>query len=78
MATIAVRDLVRSYGAVRAVEIDAAYVRSLIAEDAELGRELESRLLAVAADRLQAARNRLVELYAYPGDHGGTIGPGRM
>jgi len=54
----------------RAVEIDAAHVRSLIAGDAELGRELESRLLAVAADRLLAARNRLVELYAYPGDHG--------
>jgi CRP-like cAMP-binding protein len=55
---------------VRAVELDAAHVRSLIAEDAELGRELESRLLAVVADRLLAARNRLVELYAYPGDYG--------
>jgi len=43
-------------------------VRSLIAEDAELGRELESRLLAVVADRLLAARNRLVELYAYRPD----------
>jgi len=53
---------------VRAVEVDAAHVRSLIAEDAELGRELESRLLAVVADRLLAARNRLVELYAYRPD----------
>ncbi|MCU7729513.1 cyclic nucleotide-binding domain-containing protein [Actinoplanes sp. KI2] len=55
---------------IRAVEVDAAHVRSLIAEDAELGRELESRLLAVVADRLLAARNRLVELYVFPGDHG--------
>jgi len=54
---------------IRAVEVDAAHVRSLIAEDAELGRELESRLLTVVADRLLAARNRLIELYAYPGDH---------
>jgi CRP-like cAMP-binding protein len=53
---------------IRAVEVDAAHVRSLIAEDAELGRELESRLLTVVADRLLAARNRLIELYAYPGD----------
>ena len=53
---------------IRAVEIDAAHARSLISGDAELGRELESRLLAVVADRLLAARNRLVELYAYPGD----------
>ena len=53
---------------IRAVEVDAAHVRSLIAEDAELGRELESRLLTVVAERLLAARNRLIELYAYPGD----------
>ena len=53
---------------IRAVEIDAAHVRSLIAEDAELGREVQSRLLAVMAGRLLAARNRLAELYAYPGD----------
>ena len=52
----------------RAVEIDAVHVRSLIAEDAELGRELESWLLGVVADRLLAARNRVAELYAYPGD----------
>ncbi|MFF5289478.1 Crp/Fnr family transcriptional regulator [Paractinoplanes globisporus] len=55
-------------GDIRAVELDAAQVRSLVAEDAELGRELENRFLAVVADRLQAARNRLVDLYAYPPD----------
>jgi CRP-like cAMP-binding protein len=51
---------------VRAVELRASGVRSLIGEDAELGRELESRLLVLVSDRLQTARNRLVELYAYP------------
>jgi len=55
---------------VRAVEFRASGVRSLIGEDAELGRELESRLLAVVSDRLQTARNRLVELYAYPPESG--------
>ena len=52
----------------RAVEFDAAGVRALIAEDADLGRELTHRLLAVIAGRLQAARGRLAELYAYRDD----------
>lgn len=51
---------------IRAVEFDAARIRALIAEDTELGRELDARLLAVVADRLRAARHRLIELYAYP------------
>lgn len=51
---------------IRALEFDADRVRALIAGDAELGRELDTRLLAVVADRLQAARHRLTELYAYP------------
>jgi len=53
---------------IRAVEIDAAYVRALLAEDAELGCDVQGRLLAVVADRLLAARNRVAALYAYPGD----------
>ncbi|MEV4642926.1 cyclic nucleotide-binding domain-containing protein [Actinoplanes sp. NPDC049548] len=52
----------------QAVEFDAPRVRRLMAEDAELGRELSMRFLAVLADRLKAARVRLVELYAYPVD----------
>ena len=52
----------------RALEFDAAGVRGLIGEDPDLGRELSSRFLTVLADRLQAARRRLVELYAYPAD----------
>lgn len=57
------------FGAVAAeqtytVEFDAAGVRRMIADDAELGRELTTRFLAVMADRLQATRLRLAELYA--------------
>ena len=51
---------------VRAVEFDAVGVRALIAEDPELGRELTARFLAIVAERLEAARHRLVELYAHP------------
>ncbi|MFG1991053.1 Crp/Fnr family transcriptional regulator [Actinoplanes sp. NPDC048988] len=51
---------------VHAVEFDAARVRALIAEDADLGRELTGRMLDVVSHRLQAARHRLIELYAYP------------
>ncbi|MDI6098714.1 cyclic nucleotide-binding domain-containing protein [Actinoplanes sp. NEAU-A12] len=52
---------------VRALELDAARVRAVLAADIDLGRQLDARFLAVAADRLQAARHRLVELYACPG-----------
>jgi CRP/FNR family cyclic AMP-dependent transcriptional regulator len=52
----------------RAIELDAAGVRRLIAEDPDLGRELTTRFAAVMAERLGAARRRLVELYAYPAD----------
>ena len=52
---------------IHAIAFDAAKVRALLASDPELGRELSNRLLAVVSDRLQAARHRLVELYAYPG-----------
>jgi CRP/FNR family cyclic AMP-dependent transcriptional regulator len=51
----------------RAVEFDATRVRALMADDAVLGRELDARLLDVAAERLQAARHRLVEFLRLPG-----------
>jgi hypothetical protein len=41
-------------------------VLSAIAEDPDFGRELGQRFLGVVADRLEAARHRLIELYAYP------------
>jgi CRP-like cAMP-binding protein len=52
----------------RAVQLDAAGVREAIAEDPDPGRELTARFLAVTADRLQAARRRLAELYGCPAD----------
>jgi CRP-like cAMP-binding protein len=51
---------------IRAVEMDAVQIRAMIAEDAELGRELTARLLDTVAGRLQAARHRLAGVYAYP------------
>ncbi|MFC7530110.1 Crp/Fnr family transcriptional regulator [Actinoplanes sp. GCM10030250] len=53
---------------VHAVEFDAERVRKLIAEDADLGRELTGRMLDVVTARLQSARHRLIELYAYPAE----------
>ncbi|AGL16975.1 Crp/Fnr family transcriptional regulator [Actinoplanes sp. N902-109] len=50
----------------RAVEFDAGRVRALMAEDPALGRELTGLVLDVVAERLQTARHRMVELYAYP------------
>jgi CRP/FNR family cyclic AMP-dependent transcriptional regulator len=49
-----------------AVEFDGPGVRRLIADDAELGRELTTRFMAVVVDRLQATRVRLLEGYGYP------------
>jgi hypothetical protein len=49
-----------------AVEFDAAGVRRLIADDAELGRDLTNRFMNVLVDRLQAARIRLTQLYELP------------
>jgi len=55
-------------GECRAIEFDARRVRTLMADDGDLGRELTARFVAVLAERLQAARQRLLELYAYPAD----------
>ncbi|GAA3337491.1 hypothetical protein GCM10020358_13970 [Amorphoplanes nipponensis] len=60
----------------QAIEFDAARVRLLIGEHPELGRELTTRFLTVMGHRLQAARHRLVELYAYPDHPAGASGPG--
>jgi CRP-like cAMP-binding protein len=49
-----------------AIELDAEGVRRLVAEDAELGRELTTRFMGVVVDRLQASRTRLLDLYGYP------------
>jgi CRP/FNR family transcriptional regulator, cyclic AMP receptor protein len=47
-----------------AIEIDAASVRSACFADPVLGHALTGRFLGVMADRLQAARIRLLDLYA--------------
>lgn len=49
---------------VRAIELNAAAVRHLMADDSELGYELTRRFMAVMLDRLQATRTRLLDLYA--------------
>ncbi|GAA4603685.1 CRP-like cAMP-binding protein [Actinoplanes octamycinicus] len=51
---------------IHALEFDAARIRELIAEDPAIGRDLTTRFLTVLADRLEASRHRLAELYAYP------------
>lgn len=58
------------FGAVAAeqtltIEIDAAGVRRLCDEDARFGYQLSRRLAEVLADRLQATRMRLLDLYGY-------------
>jgi CRP-like cAMP-binding protein len=58
------------FGAVAAersavVEFEAAGVRAMMADEPAFGFDLTSRFLRVVADRLQAARIRLVDLYGY-------------
>ncbi|GAA0815734.1 Crp/Fnr family transcriptional regulator [Spirilliplanes yamanashiensis] len=55
---------------VHAIEFEAAGVRRLLDDDAELARELDRRFMAVMVDRLQAARRRIAELYG-DGSHPG-------
>ncbi|MEU0475045.1 Crp/Fnr family transcriptional regulator [Streptomyces olivaceus] len=52
---------------VRAWEFDATEVRGLCATDTALGYELMRRSAAVIADRLQATRLRLLDLYTPDG-----------
>lgn len=54
---------------VDAVEFDGRAVRRMCAEDKDLGYELTNRFLAVVLHRLQAARMRLIEVYAFPTLH---------
>lgn len=52
--------------ATQAFEFDAAEVRAACQLDCELGSALYRRLLQAAVCRLQATRNRLVEVSAHP------------
>ena len=49
-----------------ALELDAVEVRRRCEANPALGHDLTRRFAAVLADRLSAARTRLVDLYAYP------------
>jgi CRP-like cAMP-binding protein len=49
-----------------AIEFDARGVQGVCEQEPALGYELTRRFSLVLADRLQAARGRLVELYGYP------------
>jgi CRP/FNR family cyclic AMP-dependent transcriptional regulator len=53
-----------------AFELDAAAVIALCDADPALGYQLTRRLMAVAARRLHAARIRMMDLYAPPGQPG--------
>jgi CRP/FNR family transcriptional regulator, cyclic AMP receptor protein len=48
-------------------ELDAAAVRAACDEDPGLGYELLRRVMSAASARLQAARIRMLDLYAAPG-----------
>lgn len=50
-----------------AVTLSAKDVRRLIEKDAELGRLLTQRFLAIVVERLQATRMQLMDIYAKPG-----------
>jgi CRP/FNR family transcriptional regulator, cyclic AMP receptor protein len=51
---------------IRTIEFEAAGVRHLMADDPALGHALTRQFMNVVVDRLQAARSRLLDLYAYP------------
>jgi CRP-like cAMP-binding protein len=51
---------------IRTIEFDASGVRHLMADDPALGQALSQKFMGVVVDRLQAARLRLLDLYAYP------------
>ena len=57
----------RALGVVRTVAFDAACLRERCEEDPRLGYELMKRFAEVIAERLQATRLRLLDVYGRPG-----------
>jgi CRP-like cAMP-binding protein len=51
---------------IRTIEFDASGVRHLMTDDPALGHALARQFMNVVVDRLQAARLRLLDLYAHP------------
>ena len=58
----------------RAVEIDGAAVRTLCDQDPALCAAIYRRVSAVAVERLQATRLRLLDMYAVPAENGSSRG----
>jgi CRP/FNR family transcriptional regulator, cyclic AMP receptor protein len=56
----------RAVGAVRAIQLDGACLRSKCDADPALGYELMHRFSQVMLERLQATRLRLADVYAVP------------
>jgi CRP/FNR family transcriptional regulator, cyclic AMP receptor protein len=54
----------RAASVVNAVVFDGAYLRKESQDDCDLGREMMSRFAEVIADRLQATRLQLLDIYA--------------
>ena len=63
----------RAQTQVRAISIDAACLRRKCDENPALGYEIMKRFLPILADRLQAARVQLVDLYAPQSDVGKAV-----
>jgi CRP/FNR family transcriptional regulator, cyclic AMP receptor protein len=57
----------RALGAVRALAFDGAKLREACESDCGLGYAIMQRLLRVVADRLQALRLQLLDVYTPPG-----------
>ena len=53
----------RAVGLTRAIGLDGECLRGKLGEDAELGYELLRRFVGVIAERLEAARMQLLDLY---------------
>jgi CRP/FNR family transcriptional regulator, cyclic AMP receptor protein len=56
----------------RMVEIEGPPVRALCDEDADLSAAIHRRVSAIAVERLQATRLRLLDLYSVPQEDEGT------
>lgn len=59
---------VRAVNLVRAVSLDATCLRGKMEADHELGYELYQRFIPVIAERLQAGRLQLIDMYGVPKD----------
>jgi CRP-like cAMP-binding protein len=57
----------RALGVVRALAFDGVKLREACDQDSSLGYALTLRLLRIVADRLEAMRIQLLDMYSHPG-----------